>query len=228
MKMVKGVAIAPPLVLLVHGWGFGPGVWQPVLRFLPDWDCCVLDLGFFGQAEQQIPAGRPLLAVGHSLGFLWLLQQLEQAPWQEQCYGLLSISGFSRFSRCGDFPHGIAPRVVQRMMRRLPQQAREVLAAFQRQSGWHGNPGQTAIDDTVALLQGLRWLQQWDGRAALASWHRPYSALAAMDDRIVPPELTAACFAVDRLQWLEKGGHILPLTQAHACAQAIQALGKMA
>lgn len=215
-----------PLLLLVHGWGFGPGVWHAVIRALPEWDYHTLDLGFFGTPQQQVPKEGPLLAVGHSLGFLWLLQQINQAPWRKYCLGLVSISGFSRFSRTPHFPNGIAPRVLQRMIRRFPNHAEAVLAEFRQQSGWHGNPGQKAIDDPAPLQQGLEWLQQWDGRATLKAWNGPLSALAAKDDRIVPPKLTTDCFAENRVQWVEDGGHLLPLTQPKACAETIKAMEK--
>ncbi|MEO5349836.1 MAG: hypothetical protein H7836_09330 [Magnetococcus sp. YQC-3] len=129
---------AAPLLLLVHGWGLGPGVWRGVRRLLPGWRCHVLDLGFFGTPQLQVPAGVPLLAVGHSLGFLWLLHHLERAEWRQACVGLVSIAGFSRFSRGDDFPSGVAPRVLARMRQRLPEDGSGVLQAFCRQGGWSG------------------------------------------------------------------------------------------
>ena len=209
---------APPLLLLVHGWGFGPGLWRPLRRALPGWPCCTLDLGFFGRIRGEIPAGQPLLAVGHSLGFLWLLHHLEQAPWREACVGLVSIAGFSRFTRTLDFPDGVAPRLLARMRHRLPQDATGVLKAFCQQSDWPNCPDQS-VPNPAPLLDGLTWLDTWDGRAALAAWDKPLHTLAAQDDQIVPAALTRGCFPDEHIHWLENGGHLLPLTRPDHCAR---------
>lgn len=214
-----------PLLLFVHGWGFGSGVWRPVVRALPSWRYRILDLGFFGRPQHSIPEGEPLLAVGHSLGFLWLLRRMDQASWRRNCLGLVSIAGFSRFSRSTDFPDGMAPKVLRSMAQRLPSDVSGVLTAFQQRSGWLGGPGHGSIQNSESLLQGLSWLQEWDGRAALAAWDGPLSALAAQDDQIVSPKLTSACFAPHTVRWLADGGHILPLTRAEACARTIERLG---
>ncbi|MBF0402002.1 MAG: alpha/beta hydrolase [Magnetococcales bacterium] len=207
----------PPLLLLVHGWGLGPGVWHPLIRALSGYPCHTLDLGFFGPARLTVPAQRPLLAVGHSLGFLWLLHQLPQAPWRESCLGLVSIAGFSRFSRGDHFPAGVPPRLLTRMAQQLPVNATAVLKAFCQQGGYASCPTQT-VPDPDPLLVGLDWLQHWDGRAALAAWGGPVCALAAEDDQIVAPDLTRACFATGDIQWLPDGGHLLPLTKPLLCA----------
>ena len=129
----------PPGLLLVHGWGLGPGLWHAVRRALPDWPCHALDLGFFGRPSGPVPVDRPWLAVGHSMGFLWLLHHLEQAPWRAACVGLVSVAGFSRFGRGEQFPHGVAPRVLARMRQRLAHDASVLgpdAAGFQVDGVW--------------------------------------------------------------------------------------------
>ncbi|MEO5364199.1 MAG: hypothetical protein H7838_11340 [Magnetococcus sp. DMHC-8] len=209
---------APPLLLLVHGWGLGPGLWHALRRALPDWPCLALDLGFFGRPRLAVPTGQPVLAVGHSLGFLWLLHHLEQAPWRRDCVGLVSLAGFARFARAPDFPHGVAPRLLARMQQRLPDDTGGVLRDFCQQSGWPHCPEQP-VPDAAPLLHGLHWLATWDHRAALRAWDGPLHALAARDDRIVPPALTAACFAPHQTHWLAHGGHLLPLSRPTECAR---------
>lgn len=206
-----------PLLLLVHGWGLGPGLWRPLIRALPDCPCHTLDLGFFGRPCLVVPPHRPLLAVGHSLGFLWLLHHLEQAPWRDQCVGLVSMAGFSRFSRADHFPAGIPPRFLARMRQRLPMDAAGVLKAFSQQSGWSASSVEV-VADPAPLLAGLDWLESWDGRAPLAAWRGPLHSMAARDDQIVPPALTTACFAPHTIHWVQAGGHLLPLTRPDACA----------
>lgn len=210
---------AAPLLLLVHGWGLGPGVWHGVRRALPGWRCHTLDLGFFGPPRLQVPEGSPVLAVGHSLGFLWLLHHLERAPWREACVGLVSIAGFSRFVRGDPFPNGVAPRILARMQQRLPDAVTEVLQAFCRQGGWPALSLPEGVD-AAALGEGLTWLREWDERAVLAAWDKPVWALAARDDQIVPAALTDDCFR--SVEWLAEGGHLLPLTQPERCANLLR------
>src|ERR1700678_1304116 len=100
-----------PLLLLIHGWGSDAGFWAPLQSVL-DCDALAWDLGFFGHPEQApLPAGRPVMAVGHSFGVLWLLHH-RPAAWR----ALVSIHGFSCFTRRETFPVGVAARPLQRMI----------------------------------------------------------------------------------------------------------------
>ncbi|MBF0183697.1 MAG: alpha/beta hydrolase [Magnetococcales bacterium] len=210
-----------PLLLLVHGWGLGPGVWQAMRRLLPSWPCLTVNLGFFSTPQLQIPDDRPLLAVGHSLGFLWLLRQLPAAPWRSHCLGLLGIAAFSRFARAADFDEGVPPRLLQRMRQRLPEDPAAVLQAFAQQGGMAITPPDKVADPT-ALLQGLAWLAEWDGRQTLQQWPGLVANLAARDDQVVPPLLSERCFTPAQQHWLQEGGHLLPLTRPEACARFVQ------
>ena len=226
MNIVQNRSARRPLLLFVHGWGFGPGMWRSVLHALPGWRHHTLDLGFFGTEKTQIQSDSPVIGVGHSLGFLWLLHHMGQTSWGASCVGLVSIAGFSRFSRGENFPHGMALSVLQRMMRRLPQQPDTVLTEFRQRGGWRGRVAHCAGADVTRLSQGLAWLQRWDERAVLATWERPLVALAAEQDKIVPPALTTACFPPAALHWLKEGGHLLPLTHPEVCAQTIRMFGE--
>lgn len=236
--------VQSPLVLFVHGWGLGPGLWRPLLREMKDLSCETLDLGFFDPSKQSIPRGQPVVMVGHSLGFLWLLMH-HQAPWFSQCRGLLSISGFSRFSHTHDFPHGVHHRILERMIRRLPKDPQGVLNDFRQKSGLlHQGVHQDAHQDeqptspppthaTISiknlnpLIEGLRGLQTWDGRQYLANWPGLLHGLASKDDAIVSQEMTRDSFSIHSnptITWLDHGGHLLPLTRPKACADQIRHL----
>lgn len=223
-----------PFLLMVHGWGFGSGFWRPLRHRLGRWEGVAVDLGFFGQPNwPALPPG-PMVAVGHSLGFLWLLKLLaagSDAPRREKglaqrCVGLVSINGFARFAGGSDFPAGVPPRLLQRMRQRLPQAPEEVLETFRRQSGWAGaTPCDAAGLRLEGLAAGLGWLAEWDGRPQLASLNKPVLALASVDDAIVPPALSETSFAAlprARLHWQEQGGHLLPLTRPEVCASVMR------
>jgi len=212
-------------LLFVHGWAFTPAFWEPLVRELPEAPCHCLDLGFFGPERLDMPVvDGEVVAVGHSLGLLWLLREA-QLPLR----GVVSLGGFPVFTAQEDLPCGVsstAVRVMRRGLGRGPAALAAVLETFHRNCG---TPPEHRPDFASArperLAEGLDWLLSWDQRAALGALGVPVSALAARDDAIVPPALTTACFAgkASRLEWLATGGHVFPFTQAPACARHIRA-----
>lgn len=79
--------------VLVHGWGFNASIWTPLIAQLGDAETTAVDLGFVGSGGN---AGVPdwpedAIAVGHSLGVLWLLKN-----GGGRFAGLVSIQGFDR------------------------------------------------------------------------------------------------------------------------------------
>lgn len=190
------------MILLVHGWGFDATVWDGVRAALPAGLAVeALDLGFFG-APTTVPDGITL-AVGHSLGALWLLRQ-GIAP-------VLVVNGFPRFTAAPDFPQGVAPRMVERMARRLADAPAEVVDAFRDRCA--AGPA-AATPDVERLAWGLDLLLSADARPAA-----PLRAIAGRQDPIVPPPMTQAAFG-DAVTWID-GGHLLPLTHPAPLAQAI-------
>ena len=109
-------------VLLVHGWGFAPSLWD-ALRARPGHTWLTVDLGYFGPPRWDLPPALDLVA-GHSFGCLWAMLHpgLAQVP-------LVSVAGFPRLRAGPDFPHGIPARVLERMLARLRQSPPEVLQA---------------------------------------------------------------------------------------------------
>lgn len=228
-----------PTLLLVHGWGFDSGVWAPFLDALGAWPVVTIDLGFGGRAVDLETVPDRVVAVGHSLGFLWLAEVLDgrepetPPPWpramatvRERCEAMVSINGFTRFSRSPEFRAGVAPRVLARMTARATEAPAALLRDFRAQCGLPDGvevgPGDP---DPGRLSLGLTWLADWDVREEIAGWHPPRLALAAKDDGIVSPAHAGACFAgacETRLAWSETGHHLLPLTRPDWCAEEIR------
>ncbi|MEQ8194302.1 MAG: alpha/beta hydrolase [Rhodospirillales bacterium] len=212
---------APPVAFVfVHGWGFDAGFWDGVRAHLPEAETLTVDLGFRGPAEglKAMPPGRTV-AVGHSLGFLWLLHEKPFA-WD----GLVSINGFAKFTASDGFPSGIDGRMVARMKDKIRTTPEAVVADFLGACG-HADPPDTlapAALDPAALERGLDWLMAWDGRAALQG--ETVLALAGRADPIVPPDLSEASFGRN-LQWHE-GGHLLPVTAPAWCADRLRAFAR--
>ncbi|MBF0110476.1 MAG: methyltransferase [Magnetococcales bacterium] len=220
-----------PRLLFVHGWGFGPGFFRPLIRLLDDWQTLRLDLGFFGTPRLDIESSGPWIAIGHSTGFLWLLKHLDTPPLETNCIGLVSLMGFSRFVRGHDFPHGIDHRILDKMTGELGRDANRVLDRFMALGGVDRPlAGLRAAGNTERLAEGLDWLASWDERRTLQRWNRPWLALACRDDGIVTPAMTTDCFGnlprqpeAGGLHWFAQGGHFLPLiTQPDPFAAVIR------
>lgn len=203
---------------LVHGWGYDRTLWREVLPLLTDYEVEVADLGFFGTPALPIDGDAPRIAVGHSLGAIWWLA-LAGLPWTR----LVAINGFARFTAAPDFAAGVAPRVLERMRKRFATAPAATLSDFQQAAG---GTGPALPGDTSALEHGLATLAEADGRQALAQRPGNIYALAGRQDAIVPAAMSAATFAAlpaSRLQWVEGGGHLLPLSHPRECAALIRA-----
>ncbi len=224
------------ILVLVHGWGFDASFWRPLQEALPDIETIALDLGFAGRPHLDIPAG-PVIGLGHSLGFPWLLRQ--RRGWA----GLVSINGFTRFTRAADFPHGTPGRVLERMRTRFDQEPETVYRDFMGRlfetpsvmagldpaihmspsGGWMPGSGQ-GMTEQNALAAGLSWLAEWDERSALAAHAGPLLALAAADDPLVPEAMARQSFPARSLRLRSDGGHLLPMTQPDWCAAELRGL----
>lgn len=225
-----------PHFLFVHGWALDASLWDALRGELGEQAGSVRELGYFDPPSSASPADQPLpssassadqplpeapiIAVGHSLG---VMQLLDAPP--AGLIGLVAINGFTCFAGSAQHPAGVPARLLHRMMQRLEQDAEATVAAFRIRCGLARiPPGRAAVP---ALRRGLELLCHGDGRAALRDLPVPVLALAATRDEIVPPALSAACF--DRPLWMEAGGHLLPLTHALPCARALRDFaGKLA
>jgi pimeloyl-ACP methyl ester carboxylesterase len=201
------------LILFVHGWGYDAGFWDPLRQALGDLPSIALDRGYFGGARTAIPSSITLL-VGHSLGFLWLARQpaLQHLP-------LIGINAFPRFLESGGYKPAIAPRVLERMQRRIATDPRSVLAEFWQRAGASG-PDKSP--NVAALAEGLDHLATWDERENLARSARSMRLIAGQEDAIVPAAMTRMAFEHSLTEWLP-GGHALPRTHPAELARLIAA-----
>ncbi|VBB69845.1 Biotin synthesis protein BioH [invertebrate metagenome] len=212
---------SPSEVIFVPGWGLGTNLWTLVqaalVQRMPGLTCMTMELG---NTTPLLPVkGRHRLVVGHSTGFLWLLQQ-RPFSWDS----LVAVNGFTRFVAGTDFPQGVKAHVLQQMLYRFEYNPTAVVTAFLRRCGVQER--KTIDSQWLCLLQqGLMWLRDWDARSAFSAEQAPLLVLAGGVDPIVPPAMTKACFRErNDLEtiWQPVGGHLLPLSHPEWLAMHIQ------
>ncbi len=198
-----------------HGWSFDAHSMAPLrdelARRLPHVPQASFDLGFTGAPQTpQLSREVSWIALGHSWGFAWLMQQGQ--PWR----AAISINGFTRFCRRPGHPEGTPARLVDAMLARLATDAPAVAADFHDRCGM---PAQAPRHlDQSALLLHLTRLRDLD----LALPDCPTLALATDADAIVPLALARACFAQDGCTLREfPGDHMQLLREPSAAADAI-------
>jgi pimeloyl-ACP methyl ester carboxylesterase len=143
--------------VLVHGWGFHAGIWADFVARLDGAEVTLIDLGFVaGGPKGTSDWPEDAIAVGHSLGLLWLLER-----GGGRFKALVSIQGFDCFC-CH-----IAPSRVKALQRGLEREPASTLQAFWRSCGASGFALPEALN-VERLAEGLDWLMQWDAQAARA------------------------------------------------------------
>lgn len=200
-------------LVLMHGWGYDADMWNGLVPFLKRHPVTVLEAGYYGATPIQDLPSSPFIAIGHSAGGLWFLNQD-----LTYCRAVILINSFSRFFKGADFPFGKAPQILSRMSRRLATAPEEVLRTF-RQNFEDRSPFGTP--HVARLASGLDFLKSFDARQNAAGNAFKLYCIAAVDDPLITPDMSQACFAeAHHLKWAE-GGHILPKTKPHLCARII-------
>jgi pimeloyl-[acyl-carrier protein] methyl ester esterase len=196
--------------VLVHGWGFHAGIWADFVAHLDGAEITLVDLGFgAGGPKGATDWPEDAIAIGHSLGLLWLLERGEG-----RFKALVSIQGFDCFC-CH-----IAPSRVEALQRGLEREPAGTLQAFWRTCGASGFALPDALN-VERLAEGLDWLMGWDAQAKRARLACPMRALASRDDTIVPVSMTEAIWQDTVINWSRDGGHVLPLRHPRWCARHV-------
>jgi pimeloyl-[acyl-carrier protein] methyl ester esterase len=200
-------------LVFIHGWGFEARFWDALAALLPGYKYRRIDLGFFGEAADDIHDGAPSILVGHSLGFLYGINRYKN--WA----GWIAINSFSRFVATDSKAGCVNTAALRTMRKKLPNDPQDTLAEFYALIGATASPAKAA-PRVERLCEGLDELRDSDIGGALAAAAKPGLALAARNDPLVPVAASEALQVPHaRLYWHPDGGHLLPQSAAPWCAE---------
>ena len=187
-----------PRVVFAHGWGFDKTLWVDTIKRFNFNDYHLLDFGYTGNRDiVSICQTEPVIGIGHSLGFAWLLQNLENPI----C--LISISGFDCFFKIYD------SRDIEKMRRNLIRNKEAQMRAFHKKAGL--NFHMYSRFDEQSLLEGLDNLSHWNYKQTLDNVDIPVFAISSEDDRIIPVNKAKEIFRDFNLQIVATGKHVIPI-----------------
>lgn len=204
-------------LVLCHGWSLDQRSLLALAAALqihfPQANLQLIELGMTGMPiNEQIlrESTTPMIAIGHSYGFAWLLKQ--SVHWS----AMVAINGFTHFCRGPSHSSGTPKRLLDAMLTRLGNEPEALLADFHARCGLSEGAMLKVLAqlDAALLSHFLSDLRDTD----LTLPDLPVLAIAGEQDVIVPAELSQACFK--QLAWLA-GQHALPQQQPAACARLI-------
>ncbi len=193
-------------LVFVHGWGSGPFVWKKIINDFKDYDCHVLNLGFLGNEDINIP-NKPFIGIGHSLGGLWLLKH-----YPDQMTGFISIASFNCFYKY------TAQHILSKMQKNVVKNTTTQIKDFWHYAGME-QPKDIMNLKPIKLTEGLKHLSKW--HADIPN-NLPIKVMASQNDHIVPPKMTQDIWKNHDINWVNDGGHMLPITQSQWCVEHIK------
>jgi len=238
-----------PLVML-HGWGLHGGLWGGVLDSLAEqFELHIVDLPGHGRSPNllanytlenvaevvaaAVPAGASWL--GWSLGGRVALQAAATGAAIER---LLLVGSNPCFTQRADWPHAVAPEVLEQFAEQLQgdyratlqrflvlqsqgsERGREEMRALRSQLFSHGEP------DPAALAGGLEILKRADLRTLLPTIKQPTLLIHGTLDTLAPlaaAEYSAEALPKGELAVIERAGHAPFLSHPDQFLSALEA-----
>ena len=136
-----------------HGWGFDRTFFSSLCLALPEYEHFIIDWGYFNTPSlPQVDQERPLIGIGHSLGFA----KLFNLPFSYK--GVVSLGGFTRFCQIDRSKSGTPKRILERMLNQFQNHPHQVLQNFYRSCGLTPLFMKTVPLNTSLLFQDLNQL----------------------------------------------------------------------
>lgn len=238
---------AAPL-LLIHGWGFGPGAWRqltqclqttaPILApALPGYDderAAVAAMAPLASMERAlVQLDRPAVVVGWSCGGLLALQLAQVRP--DRVRALVLVASLPCFQRRPDWPAGIDRAGLAAVRQRLgadPGAAIDYVTALSVRGDRHARTVRRELEQAVpaalraeTLVRDLDVIEQTDLRTV-----QPASTLDVVlgdNDRVIGANCAAVLpqwCARARLHVLRGAGHAPMISRPRAVAGLLEQL----
>jgi pimeloyl-[acyl-carrier protein] methyl ester esterase len=212
-------------VVLLHGWGMSSVVFDALMRDLaPACRAHAVDLpGYGGRTRpepytldalaQRVADGAPrrCAALGWSLGGLVALRWAAQAP--EQVERLVIVAGTPCFVRRDDWPHAVAPEVLDSFASDLRLDRERTIRRFMALQA-HGDENPKEVTRALAaassdrfgvsddaLERGLGILRETDLRPHVDEISQPALLIHGARDELVP--IAAAEYLAEHLRLAE-------------------------
>jgi pimeloyl-[acyl-carrier protein] methyl ester esterase len=204
-------------LVFIHGWGCDASFWDPLAGLLSEHKQQKIERGYFGSPQTKIETGHTAILIGHSLGFMYGLQQ------KQDWAGWIAINSFPRFVQSSGKPGCVHGFLLGEMRRRFAHDPQKTLAEFYKLIGENSILNMAHLNQTL-LLEGLDELREYDMQPTLSDLAVPSMVLASRNDPLVPENVGEALTCVNshaRLLWHETGGHMLPHTDPAWCANAV-------
>ncbi len=235
---LRVIGKGPPLVML-HGWGWHSGIWQPLVPYLAEkFQLFLVDLPGFGQSPLLSPhysiteITNLLLAITppHSIWLGWSLGGM--IAWHiaihhpERVSQLITVASSPKFMSTPDWP-GVAPHTIEKFANSLVQNYQITLEEF-LELQLRGSPKNqvlltelrkqitTSSHTTPALLGSLGLLRDMDLRAELTKMQCPSLHLFGSHDTLVPvkvAKLIQPALLHGKCAIIKRAGHIPFLSQ---------------
>ena len=200
----------------LHGWGYGPAIWDQLAALLPDLEPRFANLGYGGNANDG-PPDEPAIWITHSFGTMHALAKMAAPDMPLNCRALVAINGFDRFAASPGF-EGVPPRVLDRMIARFASDPAGVVSDFCRKCG---KDTDVELLDDRTLKRDLVALRDMDCREQAAALSIPVLSLQGAADPVLPPAMRAAVLTGAHHVTHASAGHLLPLEQPAWCAHQI-------
>jgi pimeloyl-[acyl-carrier protein] methyl ester esterase len=195
-------------LVLVHGWGFGSGVWRPVVKQLaPDLRVHVVDLPGYGDTSFSPESLSDNATVcGWSLGALLALQWAARYP--DKVARLILVGATPRFVQAPDWQTAQPPEMLDGFAAAVatdPISALRRFATLLNQGDEHARALTRKIsvmlDERIpsssCLLNGLSILRDTDLRRSIPDIRQPALVIHGERDSLIP--LAAGRWLADRL-----------------------------
>lgn len=230
-------------LVLLHGWGTHPLIWEPMLEFFPGARALPLP-GYAGSepagtleamaADLAAQLEADTVLVGWSLG--GQVAARIALDWPEQVSKLILVAATPCFVNRDDWPHGVAAEVFEQFAASLAQdyagtirrflslqaqgssEMREVLAQLRRRLLDQARPAGGVLEAGLEILQGA------DLRESLPKLAKPLTLIHGSGDKLAP--LAAARWLSSaipgaRLHVIEGAGHAPFLSHPRQVAEII-------